>query len=157
MLNLHTLTDELAHILGDHAEIECEIDNVQSYLDGIAARRKVAPDIDECAWLMLLSLYRAGSPRKGAMTVAQVCAAAACSSSKAITHVPSLLKDELVCFQAEDDRSQPPLVITKKGSKMVSAWLSLMHLGARTPIAVTTTSIVSALETLARRNSPAAD
>ncbi|MFT4054592.1 MAG: hypothetical protein QM681_08800 [Novosphingobium sp.] len=157
MLNLHTLTDELAHMLGDHAEIECEIDNVQSYLDGVAARRKVAPDIGECAWLMLLGLYRADNTRKGEMTAAQVCAAVGCSSSQAIAHVTSLLKDELVCFQIEDDRPPPPLVITKKGSKIVSAWLSLMHLGARTPIAVTTTSIVSALETLARRNSPAAD
>ncbi|MFT4054784.1 MAG: hypothetical protein QM681_09780 [Novosphingobium sp.] len=157
MLNLHTLTDELAHILGDHAEIECEIDNVQSYLDGVSARRKVAPDIDECAWLMLLALYRAGSSRKDTMTVAQVCAAAACSSSKAIAHATYLLKEELVCFQADDDRSQRPLVITKKGSRMVSAWLSLMHLGARTPISVATTSIVSALETLARRNNRDAD
>ncbi len=157
MLNLHTLTDELAHILGDHAEIECEIDNVQSYLDGVAARRRVAPDMDEYAWLMLLDLYRAGSRQKGEMTAAQVCGAAACSSSKAITHVTSLLKNGLVCFKGEDDRTRRPLEITTKGSRIVSAWLSLMHLGARTPIAVTTTSIVSALETLASRNSPAAD
>lgn len=160
VLNLHTVTDELGRVLGEHAEIECEIDNVQSYLDGVAARRKVAPEIEECAWLMLLALYRAAGAQGAEMTAAQVCAAASCSSDRAIEHFGMLLRAEFIRFaEGSGDRPRRPVLITKKGSRIVSAWLSLMHLGARSPIEISTTSIISALEIVARRERglPSAD
>ncbi|MEE4453603.1 hypothetical protein [Novosphingobium resinovorum] len=152
MLNIDRLGDELGRILGDHAEIECEIDNVQAYLDGVTARRRVAPEIDETGWLILLGLYRADRSRGQAMTVSQACSAAPCPSGKAVAQVTALLKGGFV----DCDKTVPNaattgrrLRLTEKGGKAVASWLALMHLGARSPVAIATDSIVSALRTLA--------
>jgi len=158
MLNIDTLTEDLGRLLGDHAEVECEIDNVQAYLDGVAARRKVAPEVGECGWLMLLGLYRASRMSDEATTVAQACAMSSFATTDAIPHVAALLKQGFVRHvegpatvlgERPVGAPQRRLLLTPKGGKAVAGWLALMHLGARTPIAITTAAIAAALRQLA--------
>jgi hypothetical protein len=153
MLNVDTLSDELGRLLGDHTEIECEIDNVQAYLDGVAARRKIAPYVGECGWLILLGLYRAGHASEEGMTIAQACTVSSHPAATAIPHIKALLNDGYVRHvDAAPAAAQRRLVLTPRGSKAVAGWMALMHLGARTPIAITTDAIVAALKLLVDRS-----
>lgn len=153
MLNIDTLNKELARVLGDHVEIECEIDNVQGYLDGVSARLKVAPDIGECGWLILLGLYRSARSNGKPVTVAEAAALSSHPVTVAIPHVMSLLRSEYIRYaNVPGDVAPRPLALSQKGSKAIAAWLSLMHLGARTPVEITTDSVVAALHTLVSQN-----
>lgn len=150
VLNIATLTDDLQRALGDHAEIECEIDNVQIYLDAVAARRKIAPDVTECGWLMLLALYRCHGV--DSMTARQACLASSYPATTALDQIAVLLKQGLI--QRAGSPEQPSeqrhfdLVLTPRGIRAVTGWLALMQLGARRPVEIATGSIVSALRTL---------
>ncbi len=150
MLKIEELRDELRLALGDHARVECEVDNVQVYLDAIAVRRKVAPDVEECGWLILLDLYR--NHGRGSVTVTRACAASPYPATTAIDHVSKLFRKALVDYvkDASDER-RVYLVLTQTGINVISEWLALMHLEARRKVEVTAGSIVSALRTLPRQ------
>ncbi|WP_148649450.1 MarR family winged helix-turn-helix transcriptional regulator [Novosphingobium barchaimii] len=149
MLKIEELRDELHTALGDHARIECEIDNVQVYLDAIAVRRRVAPEVEECGWLMLLDLYR--NHGRGSITVSRACAASTYPTTTAIDHVSKLSRKGLVAYVKDSaDQRRVYLVLTQQGINVISEWLALMHLEARRQVEVTAGSIVSALRTLPR-------
>ncbi|WP_159980866.1 MULTISPECIES: hypothetical protein [unclassified Novosphingobium] len=151
MLKIEELKDELQTALGDHARIECEIDNVQVYLDAIAVRRRVAPEVEECGWLMLLDLYR--NQGRGSTTVSRACAASTYPTTTAIDHVSKLSKKGLVAhIKDSSDERRVYLVLTQQGINVISEWLALMHHEARRQVDVTAGSIVSALRTLPGRS-----
>ncbi|WP_232492665.1 hypothetical protein [Novosphingobium kaempferiae] len=150
MLNIATLTDDLQRALGDHAEIECEIDNVQIYLDAVAARRKIAPDVTECGWLMLLALYRCQGV--SSMSASQACAASCYPATTALDQISVLMKQALIQRAGSLENRHVDLVLTPKGIRAVTGWLALMQLGARRPVEIATGSIVSALRTLPGRD-----
>lgn len=151
MLKIDELRAELHSVLGDHAEIEGDVDNVQVYIDAIAVRRKVAPDIEECGWLMLLDLYK--QKERDGVTAAHVCAASAYPTTTAIDHVLALVSKGLVARRTDpSDARRITLALTQQGVDVVSEWLAQMHFGARRQVGVSASSIVTALRTLPRQS-----
>lgn len=149
MLKIEELRAELQDALGDHAQVECDIDNVQVYVDAVAVRRQIAPDIEECGWLMMLDLYK----HKGGENIAasRVCAASPYPITTAIQHVLTLVGKGLVANGKDPaDERRINLALTQKGVDVVSEWLAQMHFGARRSVGITASSIVTALRTLPR-------
>lgn len=130
MLNAQELANDLKQASGDHAGRTCQMNNVETYLHAISTRHKVAPNVEEAAWLVLLALH--ASPGCGGLTAGQVCMASAYPAPVVIEHISRLLKKGLIVrADALQTRKTFQLALSSRGSDIVDRWLALLHVAAQ--------------------------